>query len=58
MRNSARRGRAQIYLKLAALHRAAGHPGKALASVRQALVVLRDFTSLLMTGKLAGNRPQ
>ena len=43
----------ETYIKLAALHRAAGQPDKALASVRQALVIApRDFTALLMQASL------
>ena len=43
----------EIYLKLAALQRAGGDPRKALASVRQALVLApRDFTALLMQASL------
>jgi aspartyl/asparaginyl beta-hydroxylase (cupin superfamily) len=42
-----------VYLKLAGLHRAGGHPDKALASVRQALALTpRDFTALLMQASL------
>ena len=43
----------ETYIKLAALHRAAGQPDKALESVRQALVIApRDFTALLMQASL------
>jgi aspartyl/asparaginyl beta-hydroxylase (cupin superfamily) len=43
----------EIYLKLAALHRAAGHSLDALAAVRKALVLApRDFTALLLQASL------
>jgi hypothetical protein len=43
----------EIYIKLAALQRAAGDPRKALESVREALALApRDFTALLMQASL------